>query len=138
MISSCVEDNRWWLGSPEISIADVSFSILLHRLWQLGFERRMWGDRPFIKRYYSRVQQLESFKLATNMPSGNGFTIGSPYLWGFLGAVALAGGGLYLWNKHQAGNSLPEITPTILTSKGISSSYGGPDRLKLAGFPRTQ
>jgi len=131
------EDNRWWLCSPDVSIADVSFSILLHRLWELGFDRRMWGNRPFIKRYYARVQQLDSFKEAISIKGGNGFigdVITSPYFWGFLGVAAVAGGGFFLWNKHYGGNfgRMSELPPTVLTNEGISANYGGPaDRLRF-------
>jgi len=132
------EDNRWWLCSPDVSIADVSFSVLLHRLWEIGFDRKMWSNRPFIKRYYARVQQLDSFQEAINMKGGSGFSdfITSPYFWGFIGVAAAAGGGFFLWNKHYGGNSgkLAELPPTVLTNAGISANYGGPgpaDRFRL-------
>lgn len=118
-----------------MSIADVSFSILLHRLWELGFDRRMWGNRPFIKRYYARVQQLDSFKEAISIKGGNGFigeVVTSPYFWGFLGVAAVAGGGFFLWNKHYGAGRIPELPPTVLTNEGISANYGGPsDRLRF-------
>lgn len=41
------------------------------------------------------------------MTDGGGMMdfITSPLFWGFLGIAAVAGGGLYLWNKNQKGNT---------------------------------
>jgi hypothetical protein len=126
------EDQRWWLCSPDISIADVSFSILLNRLWQLGFERRMWErNRPSVTRYFARVQQLQSFKKAITVTSGAGLRdiFESPTFWIFVGVVAV-GGGFYLWNKHQTSpggllgiKNVPPRTPFSASSAPLAP-YG--------------
>lgn len=131
-----LEDNRWWLCSPDISIADVCFSVLLHRLWQLGFERRMWENRPFIKRYYARIQQVESFKLATTIKGGNGFVdmISSPLFWGVVGVIAIAGGAYWYHNVYKAAPA--QKTISVLTKGGSKPSvpvkgFSGPNDIQL-------
>ncbi|GBP19812.1 Ganglioside-induced differentiation-associated protein 1 [Eumeta japonica] len=43
---------------------DINLTILLERLYELGFEDRFWakGKRSSIENYFSRVKQRESFK----------------------------------------------------------------------------
>jgi len=96
-----------WLCSPEVSIADVDLSLLLYRLWQLGFERRMWEkNRPQIKLYFARVRLLDSFQRAITMTETDEshtldfFT--SPVFLGLLGTSVIVAGGYYLWiNKDS-------------------------------------
>lgn len=61
-----VSDNNknWWLCSSQFTIADVSLTILLERLNQLGFEKRFWlnNKRPHVEKYYQRVKQRSSYK----------------------------------------------------------------------------
>lgn len=44
-------------------------SILLFRLWQLGYEQRMWenGVRPYLEKYYNRMKSVPSFQKATGL-----------------------------------------------------------------------
>lgn len=58
-----------WLVSEKFTVADVSLTILLERLNQLGLEQRFWENRPNIAAYYSRVKQRESYKksMPTNL-----------------------------------------------------------------------
>ncbi|CAH2244414.1 ganglioside-induced differentiation-associated protein 1 [Pararge aegeria] len=53
-----------WLCCEKFSIADISLSVLLQRLWELGLEERFWaeGKRPYIENYFNRAKQRESFK----------------------------------------------------------------------------
>jgi len=102
------EDSKWWLVSSHLSLADISFALLLFRLWQLGFEKRMWEhSRPAVDRYFKRVKQLESFKKATSMNFGLQNLIEflkNPYALGVIGAGALMVGGYYLWtHKPETG-----------------------------------
>lgn len=55
---------NWWLCSNTFTVADISLTILLERLNQLGFECAFWKDsrRPNIEKYYKRVQERESYK----------------------------------------------------------------------------
>lgn len=101
------ENDQWFLCSPDISIADISFSLILHHLWMLGLDRRMWENRPYVKRYFARVQQVESFKAAITMKGGSVLVdlFTSPWFWGFLGAVAIASGGVYYYNNYYSGES---------------------------------
>jgi len=93
----------WWLCSPEVSVADIDLSLLLYRIWQLGFERRMWlRNRPFIQRYFARVQLLDSFHHAVSMTEGSHNVLDfftSPVFLGVLGTTVVLAGGYYLLNK---------------------------------------
>ncbi|KAF2899502.1 hypothetical protein ILUMI_06674 [Ignelater luminosus] len=55
---------NWWLCSDRFTVADISLTILLERLNQLGFESRFWknGKRRHVEKYYARVKQRESYK----------------------------------------------------------------------------
>jgi len=94
-----------WLCSPEVSIADVDLSLLLYRLWQLGFERRMWEkNRPQIGRYFARVQMLDSFQSAITMIEETTHTMDfltSPVFLGLLGTSVILAGGYYLWTNNK-------------------------------------
>ncbi|CAL8069275.1 unnamed protein product [Orchesella dallaii] len=99
------DNQSWWLCAPELCLADIDFAFLLYRLWQLGFERRMWErNRPNVKRYFARVQLLESFQQAVSMTEGfpmmDFFT--SPVFLGILGTTVILAGGYYLWSKKDS------------------------------------
>ncbi|KAI4470385.1 gdap1 isoform a [Holotrichia oblita] len=55
---------NWWLCSDRFTVADISLTILLERLNQLGFESRCWtgGRRPNIEKYYENVKLRDSYK----------------------------------------------------------------------------
>jgi len=44
-----------WLTGDELSVADISLGLLLHRLYQLGFENQFWtfGKLPQVEAYFS-------------------------------------------------------------------------------------
>ncbi|XP_037722938.1 ganglioside-induced differentiation-associated protein 1 isoform X3 [Drosophila subpulchrella] len=52
-----------WLTGDELSVADISLGLLLHRLYQLGFENHFWafGKLPQVEAYFLRFRQRESF-----------------------------------------------------------------------------
>ncbi|KQS43617.1 ganglioside-induced differentiation-associated protein 1 isoform X2 [Drosophila erecta] len=52
-----------WLTGDELSVADISLGLLLHRLYQLGFENQLWafGKLPQVEAYFLRFRQRESF-----------------------------------------------------------------------------
>ncbi len=56
---------------------------------------------------------------------------------------AVAGCGFYFWNKNFGGigggssSQYAELPPTVLTSRGISSSYGGPNQAATERFIET-
>ncbi|KAI5695179.1 hypothetical protein M8J75_012269 [Diaphorina citri] len=54
-----------YLFSTDFTMADISLTVLLVRLDQLGLSHRYWNGslRPIIAQYYSQVKQRESFKL---------------------------------------------------------------------------
>ncbi|XP_022912220.1 ganglioside-induced differentiation-associated protein 1 [Onthophagus taurus] len=60
------EKSNWWLCSDRFTVADISLTILLERLNQLGLESHFWslGKKPFLCTYYDRVQQRSSYKKA--------------------------------------------------------------------------
>jgi len=68
----------------------------------------MWErDRPYIGRYFARVQQLESYNKAITvtpqMEVSDVFR--SPFFWCFVGFV-MVGGGVYMYNKVQEYGSI--------------------------------
>lgn len=71
----------------------------------------MWErNRPNIKRYFARVQMLDSFRAAITLTEGSQlmdlFT--SPVFLGILGTTAVLAGGYYLWSKKG-----PEISSAL-------------------------
>nr|XP_018902492.1 PREDICTED: ganglioside-induced differentiation-associated protein 1 [Bemisia tabaci] len=57
------EMDDWWLCSDRFTVADISLSLLLHRLNSIGLSHRFWGNgkRPLLENYFNRVTQRESF-----------------------------------------------------------------------------
>ncbi|XP_017479844.1 PREDICTED: ganglioside-induced differentiation-associated protein 1 [Rhagoletis zephyria] len=55
---------REWLISNEYSLADVSFGLLLHRLYQLGFENYYWsyGKMPYVESYFLRFRKRTAYQ----------------------------------------------------------------------------
>lgn len=47
-----------------VTILDICFGILLHRLDMLGLDTKLWGNRKEIAAYFLRIQHLSSFQLA--------------------------------------------------------------------------
>ncbi|KAK4876661.1 hypothetical protein RN001_009167 [Aquatica leii] len=58
------DKENWWLCGDCFTVADISLTILLERLSQLGYESRFWknGKRPYLEKYYARVKQRESYQ----------------------------------------------------------------------------
>lgn len=64
-LSNQGEDKKnWWLCTDRFTVADISLTILLERLNQLGFESRFWtaGRRPHIETYYQNAKLRDSYK----------------------------------------------------------------------------
>jgi glutathione S-transferase len=126
------DNKNWWLVSPHLSMADISLGILLFRLWQLGFEKRMWEhNRPSLDAYFKRIKQLESFKKATSMNAGLDNLIEflqNPYTLGAIGASALAVFGYYVvTNRGKAfTNPLAAIWPGLGKTELPSNLQGRP------------
>lgn len=55
---------REWLISNEYSLADVNFGLLLHRLYQLGFENYYWayGKLPYVESYFLRFKKRPTYQ----------------------------------------------------------------------------
>ncbi|CAG9761571.1 unnamed protein product [Ceutorhynchus assimilis] len=55
---------NWWLCSDKFTIPDISLTILLLRINQIGMEPFFWtdGKRPNIEKYFNRVQERDSYK----------------------------------------------------------------------------
>ncbi|KAH8269998.1 hypothetical protein KR018_001966 [Drosophila ironensis] len=53
-----------WLTGDEVTLADISLGLLLHRLYQLGFENHYWafGKLPQVEAYFLRFRQRESYQ----------------------------------------------------------------------------
>ncbi|XP_019874382.1 ganglioside-induced differentiation-associated protein 1 [Aethina tumida] len=58
------DKSNWWLCSDSFTVADISLTILLERLSQIGLENRFWADgkRPNVANYYERVKERDSYK----------------------------------------------------------------------------
>ncbi|XP_023033459.1 ganglioside-induced differentiation-associated protein 1 isoform X1 [Drosophila willistoni] len=52
-----------WLIGDQLTLADVSLGLLLHRLYQLGFENYYWsyGKLPQVENYFLRFKQRQSY-----------------------------------------------------------------------------
>ncbi|KAH8320213.1 hypothetical protein KR067_003586 [Drosophila pandora] len=52
-----------WLLGDDITLADITLGLLLHRLYQLGFENYYWtfGKLPGVEAYFLRFRQRESY-----------------------------------------------------------------------------
>lgn len=63
---SFVEESNNWLCGNDLTLADVSLGVLLHRLQQLGLEKHFWGNnkKPYLLRYFTRICQRKSFQAA--------------------------------------------------------------------------
>lgn len=53
-----------WLCSDELSIADITLGLMLHRLYSLGFEDYFWtnGKMPYLENYFQNFKSRESFQ----------------------------------------------------------------------------
>uniref|UniRef100_A0A1B6C0Z0 GST C-terminal domain-containing protein n=2 Tax=Clastoptera arizonana TaxID=38151 RepID=A0A1B6C0Z0_9HEMI len=87
-LSSKTQMDESWLCCEQFTVADISLTILLNRLYLLGLENRFWSDgkKPGIERYFARVRQRDSFKrtipsqmfhLKTFIEMQSGFVIGT-------------------------------------------------------------
>lgn len=49
--------------AAQFTVADICLTILLDRISRLGLEHQFWGGEknPFLKKYYLRVQQRDSY-----------------------------------------------------------------------------
>lgn len=54
---------REWLVSNDFCMADISFGLLLLRLYQLGFENYFWsyGKLPHVESYFLRFKKRPSY-----------------------------------------------------------------------------
>lgn len=65
IIESLLKSNpSAWFLSDNVTILDICFGILLHRLDMLGLNRRLWGTRISIAAYFHKIQQLPSYQLS--------------------------------------------------------------------------
>lgn len=56
-------DPNEWLCCDQLTIADISLALLLHRLNCLGMEEHFWKNkRPAIEEYFQRVSQRDAFQ----------------------------------------------------------------------------
>ena len=86
MYDFCLGDPKFLFVCPFITQANISLAILLFRLWQLGFQSRMWSksNRPNIQIYFERMRDIRSFQKATFMDPPKPIW---PYLLGAAGCV---------------------------------------------------
>ena len=100
-----------WLCGPGYTAADVSFSCLLLRLYQIGLDEQMWKNdtRPNISVYQDMAFRRDSVKIASdweqnknkslsikNNDSGNADQVQAAY-WGMAAAGVL--GAMYIYKK---------------------------------------
>ena len=51
-----------WLASDNFSLADISWSVILHRLDECGWSDLLFQKKTFIKSYYGKIKKRDSFK----------------------------------------------------------------------------
>lgn len=114
-LASHIEDKiDWWLCTDQFTAADISLTILLERLNQLGFESRFWarGKRPSIAHYYERARLRKSFQLTVPTKFDNLRAIASKHgqnpLVVFFTAIAVVLGGVIMFRKFVGTNATAE------------------------------
>ena len=55
-------NNREWLASDDFTLADISWSVILHRLNECGWYAPLIKDKPSIKNYYDKIVERPCFK----------------------------------------------------------------------------
>ena len=53
---------REWLASEHFSLADISWSVILHRLDECGWSDLLLEKKPFVNAYYEKIKKRESFQ----------------------------------------------------------------------------
>ena len=53
-----------WIVGTDLSLADISWAAILHRLHECGWENMLLSDKPNIKEYYSNLSIKDAFKRA--------------------------------------------------------------------------
>ena len=60
-----LEGNRsLWIVGDKFTLADVSWAVILHRFHECGWEDLLLSDKPYIRKYYSKLLNKDSFKAA--------------------------------------------------------------------------
>ncbi|XP_037933514.1 ganglioside-induced differentiation-associated protein 1 [Teleopsis dalmanni] len=56
--------DREWLITDKLTLTDIAFGLLLHRLYQLGFENYYWGygKLPHVESFFLRFRKRESYQ----------------------------------------------------------------------------
>lgn len=54
-------EKKWFL-SDTVTVLDVCFGILLHRLDMLGLDKKLWGTRTNISAYFHKIQHLSAYQ----------------------------------------------------------------------------
>ena len=53
---------RKWLASEHFSLADISWSVILHRLDECGWSELLLKKKPFVNAYYEKIKERDSFQ----------------------------------------------------------------------------
>ena len=51
-----------WLASEHFSLADISWSVILHRLDECGWSDLLLEKKPFVNAYYEKIKKRDSFQ----------------------------------------------------------------------------
>lgn len=90
--------NKKWFLSDKITIMDICFGILLHRLNMLGLDKKLWADRKRISEYFQRICELPSFQLSIPSGTSNAKAMWSklpdPYKYASIGVISISSLGL--------------------------------------------
>ena len=61
--------DRHWLSGENLSLADISIAPFIERLETNGLENLIdWELRPYLRSWWSRIQELQSYKIAFSFP----------------------------------------------------------------------
>ncbi len=55
-------DEADWLIGEDFTLADISWSVIFHRLEECGWYGLLTKNKPFIKSYYEKIKQRPSFR----------------------------------------------------------------------------
>ena len=104
---SDISDELWLFG-PMFTAADISLTVLLHRLKILGLDTNFYPAQsaPCINQYYYHVRKRAAFqkieKEIANLKLTlvwENFKSASPYIAGAVGVAAVIGAGVIIYRK---------------------------------------
>ena len=55
-----------WIINNSFTLADISWAVILHRIEEVGWDKILFRDKPFLEDYYKKVKAKKSFLSSIN------------------------------------------------------------------------